>query len=261
MVLAVRSLKHSRLLIPALIRIARLYSLPSYRRLEVIETADLSYDPFYKDECAKQHLYAYPETMELYLKVKQIEEKAEYIHIIGAIISDLTAKIVEKAERKFKEESAQSTNESWVIDQQNIIYSKTIASTIVSLLLSKTKRKSIIFRGCKSGACIHCRDNFLIPQFHERVQTDFLIFGENIFAEGTRDFLDMVKEFVEAEFNDENNLIAVAKIESLRSEYVRTINLLRTSIKKLIVDIENYLPLGGKCSICDHPIEIESAPV
>ena len=246
MTIAETSLKHSRRLIPALIRVARLDCLPSYSRLERVENADAVHDSFYNDRCVVEHLQGYSEIWALYAKVKEIEENSDCTCRICEAMEGFADKIAKRAEKRFEKETLQKP---WVFGPQNKAYAWTLGWAIVSLFQNR-KMKLSRFCGCKSGACVRCMSGEFGLQFHSRVQTAFLMFRESILAEGSHGFLGEVEKFVEAELSDEDNLIEVSKIESIRSEYIRTIRLLRISVKKLIIDIENGVPLKGKCAIC-----------
>lgn len=239
MLTADKSLKHSRLLIPALIRIARLYGLPSYRRREVIETADISYDPFFKDKCALEHLRAYPEILEHYEQVTRIEEKADFIPQLGEALKDLLGKIVEKLKNRFGE-----VVDNWGNRDSSGYIGHFLASAIVSRMLQINTEFLYIQPGCKSGHCTPCYG------WPNNEKSYVLGIEGIIYAVGTIDFLEDVRKFFEIEIKDELNLAEVAKFRKLGSEYTAIISSLRTLVRNLIVDIENGIPLKGECGIC-----------
>jgi hypothetical protein len=186
MVTVEKSLKHSRLLIPALIRIARLYGLPSYRRREVIETADTSYDPFFKDKCVLKHLRAYPEILELYEQVTRIEEKADFIPELDAALKDLLGKIVEKLKKRFGE-----VVDNWSNRDSSGYIGHFLASAIISRMLQINTEFIYIQPGCKSGHCTPCYG-------WPNNEKSFVLGIEGIiYAVGTIDFLEEVRKFFE----------------------------------------------------------------
>lgn len=239
MVTVDESLKHSRLLILALIRIARLYGLPSYRRREVIETADSSYDPFFKDRCALEHLGAYPEILELYEQVTRIEEKTDSIPELSEALKELHGKIVEKLKNRFGE-----VVDNWSHRDSSGYIGVHLASAIISRMVQNNTELLYIQPGCKSGHCTPCYG------WPNNEKSYVLGIKGIIYAVGTIDFLEEVRKFFEIEIKDELNLAEVTKSKKLGSEYAAIISSLRILIRNLIVDIENGIPLKGECKIC-----------
>lgn len=249
-----KSLQHSRLLIPALMRVARLYGLPSYRGRERIETADISYNPFFKDKCALEHLRAYPEILVLFEQVRLIEQKnADFIPELGEILGGLIDRTVEKLKTQFGENALHPRIAIVSVAPQNIILDEiALASGIIDQIQSKNPLDIRIWRVCALGACERCNAP---GADHSLCLTNAMYFGEDAkIAEGDLDFLEEVRKFVAIEVKDESNIAAVAKIETLRSEYSQTISSLRTLVSKLIFDIESGVPLKGECSICSRSI-------
>jgi hypothetical protein len=239
------SLRHSRLLIPALMRVARLYGLPTYRGLEKNERGDIAYDPFFKDKCAIEHLRVYPEVLILYEQTRVIEQKTDLACEISKLVKELIDKIVDKIDEQFQENRGglKDNTENVIIDD------KALALGIISYIQSKNPKDIQIWGNmCKSGACINCRE---VGGWSYQVKTDRMMFGENTWvAEGNSEFLDKVRKFIEAEAKNESNLAEVAKIESLRREYSRIISALRSLVQTLIHDIKQGNPLKGECEIC-----------
>lgn len=239
-------LTHSRLLIPALIRIARLYCFPSYRELERIENADCSCDPFFKDKCVQQHLQAYPKVMNLCEQVKLIEEKIELITEKCDAIAFLIDKIADKIKNQFEEKVV---NNLYYCDSSMNHVSVNLASAIVSSMLENEEKRLFIQAGCESGKCKPCcgwPNNFKTYALGIENVLDI----ENFYAVGSINFLEDVQKFFEDEAINQGNLTTDSKIKTIGNDYSKHISLLRTLVLDIIVNIEKGKPLKGNCALC-----------
>jgi hypothetical protein len=243
MVAVEKSLKHSRLLVPALLRIARCdYLRVTYDWLERVEAGDMSYDPFFQDKCALAHFQAYPEACILYEKARTIEQDKKLTTDISEAMKRFIEKIAGKANNKFAE------TESNLSDTENVIHATDLASAIVARLLQINLREDRDFLHIQSVRDLHhCTPYYQEPKY-EKI---FVLMNDYVsYAKGALDFVEDVRKFLEVEEKDQVNLAEVANFRKLGSEYATIVSSLRTLVQNLIVDIENGISLKGECETC-----------
>jgi hypothetical protein len=237
------SLKHSRLLVPALLRIARCdYLRVTYDWLKWVEAGDMSYDPFFQDKCALAHLQAYPEACILYEKARTIEQDKKLTTDIVEAMKRFIDRIAEKANKKFGETGSSLSS------TENVIYATDLASAIVACLLQINLKEDSDFLHIQSVRNLHhCTAYYQEPKY-EKI---FVLMDDYVsYAKGTLDFVEDVRKFLEVEEKDQVNLSEVAMFRTLGSEYASILFSLRNLVKNVIMDVERGVPLKGECAIC-----------
>jgi hypothetical protein len=240
-----KSLQHSRLLIPALLRIARSdYLRVTYDWLERVEAGDMSYDPFFQDKCALAHLQAYPEEFILYEKARNIEQDKKLTDDIVEAMKRFIERIAEKANNKFAE------TESNLSDTENVIYATDLASAIVARLLQINLKEDRDFVHIQSVRNLHhCTPYYQEPKYEKL----FVLIDDYVsYAKGTSNFVEEVRKFLEDEEKDQVNLAEVAMFRTLGNEYTSILFSLRNLVKNVIMDVERGVSLKGECEICSR---------
>jgi hypothetical protein len=206
-------LLHSQKLIPALKQIAGIYmsrySAPEPKELETPENA-LIYD-----NCAKDHLRAYPEVWALFDNLSRIREKAELEK------EKFNAHLMNKLESKFKKKVVKS---SGGIKLRNFVM-----SSIPSLIYSQ------ILENC--------------PLSIEIEKDGKIWLGNTLIASGEK-IGNRVRKFLEEEITDESNITVAHQIWKIEMDAFAAQPTLQREVRKLIMRLESGEPLLGGCDTC-----------
>ena len=210
------ALFHSVLLIPALERIAGLYSSSFYYD----EEDNKEGDPFINDECALAHLRFYPEIWDLYEKYRIVKKEC----VATKARNQLYNQILERLYDEFGEVAIDRSRLA-LFDYPDEYVDIKLVSSIVAQIIRGTIMQIDIFK-------------------------NEMRFGESYLAHGNRRFLSNVRDFFEREIGNESNLVLATEIKRTREEHSKIKKKFQDLVKRLIAKIEHRRPLKGKCEIC-----------
>jgi hypothetical protein len=207
-------LLHSQKLVPALRRIAGIY-VSRYSMRQLAEHEGLE-DAIIHDECAENHLGAYPDIWAFFDDLRRIREKAE------SEKKQFNARLMQKLDTEFKGKLVKSSRgikpNSFVMDN--------IPSLIYSQILDNRQSVSI------------------------EVKADGKILCDNILIAKGKKLSNRVKRFIKKENMDESNIAAVYRILEVEKGAFEAQSKLQPEVRKLIMRIEAGEPLLGGCSTC-----------
>jgi hypothetical protein len=217
------ALSHSVLLIPALERIAHLYEMSCYYDVEEDRKEG---DPFFNNDCAREHLRAYPNIWSLFERRDSAIQKAQEIR------ETLYTRIIQRLRKEFPEEQILALPRFAL----SSYLSSKIPMVIASKIREKTKAKVVVeeHRWNVGGEII----------------THYILLVNNDGVGRGRELSDKLEKFINCEIEKRENIEAVAQIVEKTAESRQLLKILQPEVKKLIAKIRHRKALDGNCEIC-----------